>query len=88
MILLVTVRELSCVLPFCQFCHFLIYISVRFIYISVTFSFSFFILPKSLPCHFYPAMRAICGILLILNSFFLPKRLPKLATLATKMTSY
>ena len=42
---------------------------------------------ESTPCHFYPAICAICGILLILNDFFLPKRLPKLATLATKMAS-
>ena len=35
----VTVRELSGVMPFCQFCHFLIYISARFIYISFTFLF-------------------------------------------------
>ena len=36
MILNATVRELSLVPAFCRFCHFLIYISVRFIYISVT----------------------------------------------------
>ena len=41
MLLCVTVRELSGVLPFCQFCHFLIYISARFVYISFTFLFSF-----------------------------------------------
>ena len=88
MLLCVTVRELSGVLPFCQFCHFLIYISARFVYISVTLSFFFFCLSKSPPCHFYPAMCAIYGKSLILNGFFLPKRLPKLATLATKMLSY
>lgn len=83
-------RELSHVLPFCQFCHFLVYNSVRFIYISVTSLFTCFFpacLLESTPCHFYPAICAICGILLILNDFFLPKRLPKLATLATKMAS-
>ena len=40
-----TVRELSSVLPSCRFCHFLIYISVRFVYISFTFSFTLFFPP-------------------------------------------
>ena len=76
----VTVRELSSVLPFCQFCRFLIYISVRFIYISFTllFALSFpFHLAKIPPCHFCLAICAICGKSLFLNGFFLPKRLPK-----------
>ena len=59
MIRCVTVRELSSVMSFCQFCRFLIYISVRFIYISFTFSFTLFFLfhlatngsPAILPCH-------------------------------------
>ena len=34
-----TVRELSLVMAICHFCHFLIYISARFIYISFTFLF-------------------------------------------------
>ena len=80
-------RELSSVLPFCRFFHFSIYNSARFVYISFTFPFALFFLSCQLnfpPRHFYPAIRAICGISLILNSFFLPKRLPKLAPLATK----
>ena len=39
-----TVRELLLGTAFCQFCHFLIYNSVRFIYIPVTFSFALFFL--------------------------------------------
>ena len=35
-----TVRELSQCFAFCRFCHFLIYISVRFVYISFTFLFT------------------------------------------------
>ena len=54
-----TVRELSLVLTVCQFCHFSIYISVRFIYISFTFHFALFFLfllakiraMPFLPCH-------------------------------------
>ena len=52
----VTVRELSLGKPFCQFCHFLIYNSVRFIYIPVTFSLylppiaRIYAMPFS-PCH-------------------------------------
>ena len=83
-------RELSQCFVFCRFCHFLIYISVRFLYISFTFPFTcffLFLLTEPPPCHFYLAIRAMRGISLILNSFFLPKRLPKLATLATKMAS-
>ena len=86
-----TVRELSHGKPFCQFCHFLIYISVRFVYISVTFSFSLFFLfclLKPTPCHFYLAICAICGILLILNGFFLPSPLANPATSATKIISH
>ena len=87
----VTVRELSIVLAFCRFCRFLIYISARFIYISFTFSFPLFFsfLPaKTTPCHFCLAICAICGKSLILNSFFLPKRLPKLAISASKKLSH
>ena len=88
MILNATVRELSSVMAFCQFCRFLIYISVRFIYISVTLSFFFSFLPESTPRHFYLANLAIRGKSLFLNSFFLPKRLPKLAANATKTLSH
>ena len=83
----VTVRELSSVMAFCRFCRFLIYISVRFIYISVTLSFFFSCLLKTTPMPFYPAILAIRGKSLILNGFFLPKRLPKLAANATKTLS-
>ena len=86
----VTVRELSLVMSFCRFCHFLIYNSVRFIYISFTFLFTCFFLScllESPPCHFWCVMRAMRGKSLILNSFFLAKRLPKLAVNATKMAS-
>ena len=44
-----TVQELSHVLSFCRFCHFLVYNSVRFIYISVTLSFFFSCLPPMPP---------------------------------------
>ena len=84
----VTVRELSSVMAFWRFCHFLIYNSVRFVYIPVTSSFFFFCLSKSLPCHFYPAICVMSGKSLFLNGFFLPKRLPKLANNAIKMISY
>ena len=85
-----TVRELSSVLPSCRFFRFSIYNSARFVYISFTFSFTLFFLfclPKSTPRHFYLATNGMNGKSLILNGFFLPKRLPKLATLATKMAS-
>ena len=56
MILNATVRELSSVLPVCQFFGFLIYISVRFIYISVTLLFTLFfsssLCQNPCPCHF------------------------------------
>ena len=90
MILNATVHELSLVMSFCQFCHFSIYNSVRFVYISFTFPFTLFFLScwlKFTPCRFYLVMRAMRGISLILNSFFLPKRSPKLAISATKMAS-
>ena len=90
MILNATVRELSFVPPICQFSGFLIYISVRFVYISFTFPFAlFFLFPlvKIPVMPFWCVMRAMRGISLILNSFFLPKRLPKLALNATKMAS-
>ena len=90
----VTVHELSLVTSFCRFFHFSIYISVRFVYISVTFFSTLLFHPafppcllKSTPCHFYLVMRAICGIFLILLAFFLPKRLPKLAKTLVKMAS-
>ena len=84
----VTVRELSLGKAVCQFCHFLIYNSVRFIYIPVTFSFFFFCWLKLTPCHFHLAIRAICGKSLFLNGLFLPKRLPNPATAAIKMPSH
>ena len=87
MILNATVHELSSVLPFCQFFHFLIYNSVRFVYISFTFSFFLSCRLNFPPRHFYPAIRVMRGISLILNSFFLPKRLPKLAPLVAKTAS-
>ena len=83
-----TVRELLLGTAFCQFCHFLIYNSVRFIYIPVTFSFFFFCWLKLTPCHFHLAIRAICGILLILKGFFLPSPLANPTTSAIKMPSY
>ena len=39
-------RELSQCFAFCRFCHFSIYNSVRFLYISFTFPFFFFCLPN------------------------------------------
>ena len=86
-----TVRELLLGTAFCQFCHFLIYNSVRFIYIPVTFSFALFILPpiaENRHRHFRLAILATFGKPLFLNGFFLPKRLPKLATSATKIISH
>ena len=88
----VTVRELSAVMPFCQFCDFLIYNSVRFVYISFTFLFTLFFLFSSCPnprhAIFWRVMCAMRGKSLILNRFFLPKRLPKIASNAAKMLSY
>ena len=54
-----SVRELSQCFAFCRFCHFSIYNSVRFIYISVTHLCACFFLfllaqihaPPFLPCH-------------------------------------
>ena len=86
-----TVRELSLGKPFCQFCHFSSYNSVRFVYISFTLSFflfSFSFLLKLSPCHFYLAICAARGKSLILKDFFLPSHLPKLATSGAKMLSY
>ena len=76
----VTVRELSHGKPFCQFCHFLIYNSVRFIYISVTFSFTCFFLFRLakipampfLPCHLRHEWQVI-----VFKRFFLAKTLAK-----------
>ena len=57
----VTVRELSAVMPFCQFCDFLIYNSVRFVYISVTFSFTLFFLSHLAQIHAMPFLaRHVC----------------------------
>ena len=87
----VTVRELSHGKPFCQFCHFLIYNSVRFIYISVTFSFTCFFLFRLAKIPAMPFCLAICvmsGKSLFLNGFFLPKRLPKPAINAAKKSSH
>ena len=54
MLLCVTVRELSVVLSFCQFCDFLIYNSVRFVYISVTLLFTLFFLYLPAKIHALP----------------------------------
>ena len=74
MLLCVTVRELSVVLSFCQFCDFLIYISVRFVYISVTLLFTLFFLYLLTEIYTLPSSLVICvmsGKSLILNRFFL-----------------
>ena len=73
-------RELSSVLPFCQFCRFLIYNSARFIYISFTLLFTLFFsfLPAKnpalpfLPCH-------LCHLWQVIDfkRFFLAKTLAK-----------
>ena len=73
-------HELSLVLHVCRFCHFSIYISVRFVYISVTLSFRslfLFLLAKIpvmpfLPCH-------LCHLwhLIVFKRFFLAKTLAK-----------
>ena len=76
----VTVRELSSVLPFCQFCRFLIYISVRFIYISFTLLFTLFFFFSScqnpampfLPCHLRHLWQVI-----VFKQFFPAKTLAK-----------
>ena len=83
-----TVRKLSLVKTFCRFCHFLIYNSVRFVYNSFTLFFLFSFLLKLSPCHFYLAICAARGKSLILNGFFLPSHLPKLAATAAKMLSH
>ena len=80
MILNATVHELSLVMSFCQFFHFLIYNSVRFVYISFTFlciCFFLFLLaqihaPPFLPCH-------ACHLwhLIDFKQFFLAKTLAK-----------
>ena len=67
-----TVRELSRGKPVCRFCHFLIYISVRFVYNSFTLFFFFLFLLKSTPRHFCRVMRAARGKSLIFKGFFLP----------------
>ena len=69
----VTVRELSVVLSFCQFCDFLIYNSVRFVYISVTLLFTLFFLYLPAKICALPFLLVICvmsGKSLILNRFF------------------
>ena len=76
----VTVRELSLGMPFCRFCHFSIYNSVRFVYISVTFfliCFFLFLLAKIpslpfLPCHLWHLWH-----LIDFKQFFLAKTLAK-----------
>ena len=80
MLLCAAVRELSSVLAFCQFCDFLIYISVRFVYISVTHLFACFFphpLAKN-PRHAILACH-LCHLrhLIDFKRFFLAKTLAK-----------
>ena len=73
-------RELSQCFAFCRFCHFSIYNSVRFLYISFTFSFTLLFsfsacqtsAPPFLPCH-------SCHLwhLIDFKQFFLAKTLAK-----------
>ena len=73
-------RELSSVMPFCRFCHFLIYISVRFVYVSFTFLFHSLYPPRIaripampfLPCHSCHSWQVID-----FKRFFLAKTLAK-----------
>ena len=63
---------------------------------KIRLHFSYIPLPSLFSSHcakipvlpFWCVMRAICGILLILLAFFLPKRLPKLAKPLVKMASH
>ena len=83
-----------CVLPilplfnlqFCKVCLHFSYtcFSSAFHLLFICFSSAFHLLATPA---FYLTIRAICGISLILNDFFLPKRSPKLAINATKMAS-
>ena len=76
-------RELSIVLPFCRFCRFLIYNSARFIYISVTFSFtlfflfSFFHLAKNPALPFLPCHACHLWQVIVFKGIFLAKTLAK-----------
>ena len=75
-----TVRELSAVLPFCRFFHFLIYNSVRFVYISFTFSFTLFFLFSLAWIHALDILvRHACHLWHLIDfiSFFLAKTLAK-----------
>ena len=67
-------------LHFCKIC-------LHFSYTPFSLSFALFLFVKIQPCHFYLVIRAMRDKSLILNGFFLPKRLPKLAINATKMAS-
>ena len=76
----VTVRELSLGTAFCQFCHFSIYNSVRFVYISVTFfliCFFLFILAKIPSLPFLPCHSCHLWHLIDFKQFFLAKTLAK-----------
>ena len=75
-----TVRELSHGKSFCRFFHFLIYNSVRFVYISVTLLFTLlflFLLAKIHAAPFF--VRHACHLWHLLDfiSFFLAKTLAK-----------
>ena len=83
-----TVRKLSLVKTFCQFCHFSIYNSVRFVHNSFTLFFLFSFLLKLSPRHFYLAICAARGKSLIFKGFFLPSGVTKLAIGGAKMLSY
>ena len=73
-------RELSLGKSFCQFCHFLIYISVRFVYISVTFPFHPLfscLLAKIHAMPFLPCHPCHVWHLIDFKRFFLAKTLAK-----------
>ena len=56
-------RELSSVMPVCRLFHFLIYISVRFVYISVTLLFTCFFPPLLAKIHAMPFLvRHACHL--------------------------
>ena len=76
----VTLRELSHVMPFCRFCHFSIYNSVRFVYISVTFFLICFFLSFLAEIHampFLPCHSCHLWHLIDFKQFFLAKTLAK-----------
>ena len=80
MILNATVRELSLVMSFCRFCHFLIYNSVRFLYISFTLLFALlflFLLAKTSAPPFLPCHSCHLWHLIDFKQFFLAKTLAK-----------